>query len=241
MTSPLTRRQFQVLQAFADHQLETQLAPTLEELGQKLGVNRVTVYGHIQALLQKQCLENLMPGASRGLDLTASGRQALIPTDQKGKGHFQQNNPQTMGPSPFENASPPASEPSAAIPLLGKIAAGGPILALEEKRPVHLPSFLGVKDSTYLLQVSGDSMIEANINDQDLVLIDREAHPKANDIVVAILKNAAEEECTLKHYLPQKNGLVILKPANQAYSPIAVPGTELEVRGVVTGVIRSLK
>jgi repressor LexA len=233
MVTPLTRRQFEVLQAFADHQRETQLAPTLEELGQQLGVNRVTVYGHIQALLQKQCLENLMPGASRGLDLTESGRQALAPSSTKSQSYKGQPSPPVS-----DIALPTCPEP--ALPLLGKIAAGGPILALEDKQAVNLPTFLGVKTCTYLLEVSGDSMIEANINDHDLVLIDREAQPKPNDIVVAILKDQAEEECTLKHYLPQDNGLVILKPANQAYQPIAVARNELEVRGVVTGVIRSL-
>ena len=77
MQPPLTKRQHQILQAFQSLQAEVGYSPTLRELGEELGVNRVTVYGHIQVLLEKGALENLFPGASRGLDITEFGNSIL--------------------------------------------------------------------------------------------------------------------------------------------------------------------
>ena len=217
MTRPLTRRQREVLQAIHDYQAEEGLAPTLEELGQRFGVNRVTVFGHVQALIHKGFLEKVTPGASRNLDLTTSGRDLLQPG------------------LPFEWPDPvhePAPPPMPSVPLIGTIAAGQPIEAIEDPEPIPLDELVPVADDLYALKVRGDSMIEDNIQEGDLVFVRRNRPPRDGDIVVAILD---DNEATLKRLYQEKDGWR-LQPANARLDPVFT--NRLEVRGVVTGVLR---
>lgn len=233
MQQPLTKRQYQILQTFDRLQQDFGYSPTLNELGEDLGVNRVTVFGHIQVLVEKGAMENLMPGASRGLELTEFGQSLLQPAINK-----------PASPSPPTRTSDGSSAVSSfgprSAPLLGKIAAGGPILAEEQKQQVDIPQLLKLRQQSYLLQVSGDSMIQAQIAHGDWVVIQADRQPEAKDIVVAILKNGPQEECTLKTYLPLGNGRIKLRPENPDYEATIIRAQDLEIRGVVTGVMRSL-
>ncbi len=185
-----------------------------------LEVNRVTVYGHVQALLQKGFLENLEPGASRGLDLTDLGLTAIEKTKRPTR-------------APQELSAPSPNFPNLSLPLLGTIAAGAAIEAIENRQEIDLGSLLKTGEQTYMLEVLGDSMIEAHIQSGDYVIVRRDQSPQQGDIVVAILE---DETATLKKFFPQPDGTFILQPANQAMHPIICE--RLEVRGVVTGVIR---
>lgn len=223
---PLTTKQLQVLEAIHQHQADTGLSPTLQELGATLEVNRVTVYGHVRALLEKGFLENLEPGASRGLDFTDAGMDALRKTDRP-----------TRYPNEFAsgtNLAPATSWPAGpTIPLVGRIAAGAAIEAIEDKNDIELGEFLRTGESTYMLEVLGDSMIQAHIQSGDYVIVQKDQTPRQGDIVVAILE---DETATLKRFFPQADGSYILQPANDALQPIYCD--TLEVRGVVSGVIR---
>jgi len=230
---PLTPKQLQVLESIRHHQEETSLSPTMQELGSTLAVNRVTVYGHVRALLQKGYLENLEPGASRGLDLTDIALEVL-----------KRRRPQAVATQELiEAPSELPQHPFAGLhlPLLGRIAAGAAIEVLEDREDVDLSDFLNTTEESYMLEVRGDSMIEAHIQSGDFVVIRRDMTPKAGDIVVAILQGDAvgegSEVATLKRFFPQPDGSFILQPANAALQPIYCD--ELEVRGVVTGVLRS--
>lgn len=226
---PLTAKQLQVLEAIRRHQAESGLSPTLQELGEALAVNRVTVYGHVQALLQKGFLENLEPGASRGLELTDLGREAVDRRESAAA------SPAAGGPElriPRGGARPLAG--GLTLPLAGRIAAGAAIEAIEDREDVRLGDFLRVQEDTYLLEVLGDSMIDAHIQSGDHVVVRRDQQPREGDIVVAILE---DETATLKRFFPQKDGSYILQPANASLEPIYCD--RLEVRGVVTGVLRS--
>jgi repressor LexA len=224
---PLTRKQQEVLAAIQEHQREQGLSPTLQELGQRLAVNRVTVFGHVQALLQKGFLENLEPGASRGLELTDAGRAVLA----RRQGEEAENPTPLLPGFRTTGAVPPSWD--LPLPLCGRIAAGAAIEAIEQQEEVRMADLLHVREDTYLLEVRGDSMIEEQIRSGDFVVVQRERRPKPGDIVVAILE---DETATLKKFHPQPDGSVILQPANRALAPIHVP--RLAIRGVVTGVIR---
>jgi len=217
MNRPVTRRQHDVLQAIRTHQIEMGLSPTLEELGSELQVNRVTAYGHVQALLQKGYLENLEPGASRGLDLTAAGAALLGSAGSS-----------ATAPAPVGNA--PAFP---RIPLLGRIAAGAPIEALEQPADYGLDELLPTQGELYMLQVQGDSMIDAHIQDGDWVLVRRDLPARDGHVVVAILE---DETATLKRLRKRAGGGWLLVPENELLEPI--PVDKLEVRGVVVGVLR---
>ncbi len=119
------------------------------------------------------------------------------------------------------------------LPILGTIAAGAPIEALEEKELLALEDLVPQNRDVYVLRVRGDSMIEDSICDGDLVLVERRSDPAPGETVVAILPG---ETATLKRFQPQGDGRIRLQPANAALEPLVVD--ELEIRGVVIGVIR---
>ncbi len=120
------------------------------------------------------------------------------------------------------------------IPLLGLVEAGIPETAEEIRGDtLSLDDFLvDHKESTYLLEVKGDSMIEAHIEEGDLVLVDRKGTPKAGDIVIAEVDGG----WTMK-YLRYKNGKPYLEPANKKYSNI-YPEYDMKIAAIVRAVIR---
>jgi repressor LexA len=127
----------------------------------------------------------------------------------------------------------PDYTPPRGIPLLGTIAAGRPILEVEDPDEVMLEEYLGIQDETFLLKVKGDSMIEDHIQDGDLVLIERAQSARDGEIVVAVL----DGETTLKRFY-REGPIVRLQPANARLDPTYVPADKVEVRGVLRGVIR---
>jgi repressor LexA len=122
------------------------------------------------------------------------------------------------------------------VPLLGTIAAGGPIEAVEEPEPLDLASFFPTRGDYYVLKVQGDSMIEDHIEDGDLVLVERRTDARDGDTVVAILPGDGVEETTLKRFYREGGGMVRLEPRNPRLQPIR--SREVKVRGIVRGVLR---
>lgn len=131
-----------------------------------------------------------------------------------------------------------------AIPVLGRVAAGTPLLA-EENREGELPVSPGALpnggDDVFALRVRGDSMVDAHICDGDLVLVRQQDSAHPNDIVVAMVASdvTGEGEATVKRYL-REGARVILKPENRTMSPIVVDPRQREVRilGKVIGLLR---
>jgi repressor LexA len=131
------------------------------------------------------------------------------------------------------------------VPILGRIAAGGPLLAAENREgdlPVAPGSLPGGGEDVFALRVRGDSMIEAHICDGDLVLVHRQDTAQPNDIVVALLESETSEgEATVKRFL-RDGHRVVLKPENATMAPIVVDPRERQVRilGKVIGLLRGL-
>jgi repressor LexA len=119
------------------------------------------------------------------------------------------------------------------LPLVGLIAAGEPIEAIEQRgETVAVPAELAVGDDTYVLQVKGDSMTEDGIYDGDYVIVERNFYPKNGDVVVALLDN---QYATLKRYYREQRR-IRLQPANRNYNPIYVKNPAIQ--GIVRGLIR---
>jgi len=122
---------------------------------------------------------------------------------------------------------------SGGLPILGTIAAGAPIDALETPEVLAFEELVPPGSDVYVLRVRGNSMIEDSIRDGDMVLVERRSDPTPGETVVAVLPG---EAATLKRFYPEPDGRVRLQPANASLSPLLVD--EVEVRGVVIGVIR---
>ena len=130
-----------------------------------------------------------------------------------------------------DGASAPAR---AGLRVLGRIAAGRPIDAVEDEECIDLAELTSRGEDMYALRVSGSSMIEDCICDGDLVLVERRNTARDGEVVVAVLP---DETATLKRYYRER-GRIRLQPANSQMEPIYAPS--VEIRGVVIGVVRSL-
>ena len=195
-----TPKQLQIMQFIQDYRRSNGTAPTLEEIGQSLGIHRVTVHQHVGALVKKGAVQKL---AQRSRSIEILDRDFL---------------------------------PKPTIPLLGRIAAGRPIEATEEAEHFTLEELLPLEPgNSFLLRVSGQSMIEDHIADGDLVVVEPRNAARDGEIVVALV----DGEATLKRLYRDGPDVWRLQPANASMSPILVrPPQKLEIRGVVRGVLR---
>ena len=196
----ITRRQRDILRFFEEYSHEQGISPTLEEIAQHFGLNKVTIFGHVAELERKGILRRTAKGVSRGL--------------------------QIVDPSEGESEGP-------SLRVLGTIAAGGPIETLEEPEVLPFAELAPPEKDVYVLKVKGDSMIEDAICDGDLVVVERRSAARNGETVVAVLPG---EEATLKRLYKEADGRFRLQPANATMQPIYTQ--ELEIRGVVIGVIR---
>jgi repressor LexA len=119
------------------------------------------------------------------------------------------------------------------LPLVGVIAAGLPIEAIEDRELFDMVELIEGKDEPFLLRVRGDSMIDEQIRDGDFVICERRTAAHNGETVVAVLE---DEEATLKKFYRERGGRVRLEPANPTMKPFYPK--QVEVRGVVVGVLR---
>jgi repressor LexA len=120
------------------------------------------------------------------------------------------------------------------LPLLGYVAAGAPIEAIVGNETIDVPETLAGNRDTYVLRVKGDSMIDEQIRDGDFVIVEDRKTAENGETVVALLSGS---DVTLKKFY-RENGKVRLQPANVTIEPIVVPAEQVQVQGVVIGVMR---
>lgn len=120
------------------------------------------------------------------------------------------------------------------IPLVGKIAAGMPIEAIENREELDLEDLFRTSGETFVLRVTGDSMIDEQIRDGDYVICERRSTPRNGETVVALLR---DDEATLKKFYKEGNR-IRLQPANPNFKPIYVD--DVTIQGVVIGVVRRI-
>jgi repressor LexA len=202
----LTEKQIRVLRYFRDYRRDKGIAPTLDEAAHALGVSKITIHEHLNQLTRKGAIHR---------DRAKARAVAILHDPDAGDDVHAQ---------------------SASLPLVGLIAAGQPIEALEDRQEMTLTELVPTGDRIYLLKVRGKSMIEDHIDDGDLVVVERRETANDGDIVVAILEG---EEATLKRFYRERNGSIRLQPANSTMEPIFT--NRVQVRGVVRGVIRRFR
>ena len=219
----LTPRQVKVL-ACIKEAIETRgYPPSMREIGQAVGLTSTSSVSHQLKVLEEKGFLKRDPHRPRALEVflpeLMARRKAISSADDS-----------SVDETDIGNTMPQASY----VPVVGRIAAGGPILAEERVEAVFpLPQQLVGDGQLFLLEVSGDSMIDAAICDGDYVVIRQEQTASNGQIVAALIG----EEATVKTF-QRKDGKVWLLPHNDAYEPI--DGTHASILGVVTAVLRSL-
>ena len=129
-------------------------------------------------------------------------------------------------------ATPKAIE----LPLLGAVAAGYPIEALDHNETIAVPeSFVGRGGNHYVLRVRGMSMIDEQIRDGDFVVVNERARADNGETVIALIDGTS---ATVKKYYRERDGRIRLQPANQTMDPIYVNENDVKIQGVVVGVLR---
>ena len=228
LTPSLTDRQQAVLDVLRQHVAEHGYPPTVREIGEVLGMaSSSTVHSHLAALERAGIIER-DPTKPRALKWGPNAVAAGV--EEAG------------APSSGASGAGTGSggdvdvESGLALPLVGRVAAGAPILAEEHvEQYVPVPRQLTRSGESFLLKVRGDSMEGAGILDGDWVVVRHQ--PDANDgqIVVALVGD--DEEATCKR-LERRGGQVLLHSENPAYEPI-VPES-VRIVGIVTGVMRAI-
>ncbi len=120
------------------------------------------------------------------------------------------------------------------LPLLGQVAAGQPIEAIEEDNTISVPEQLVRRDNTFCLRIKGESMIEEGIRDGDYIIVEGRDTANQGETVVALIG----DEATVKKYYREADGRIRLQPANPSMEPIYVTEDRLQIRGVVVGLMR---
>ena len=212
-TNQLTPRQLQLLRAIRSFQASRYYSPTIAELASELGVSRSTAFEHI-AELRKKALLRACPGRARSLRLTSKAQKLLDRLTTTSSNSYLQ--------------------PPTGISLVGKVAAGSPIEAIEDTELLSLSSHFGSGDCLFALEVVGDSMAGDDIRDGDLVICRRSAVADQGQLVIAIVDN---ENATLKRFHKEKD-CVRLQPANNDYDPIY--SDHCRIQAVVIGLLRKL-
>jgi repressor LexA len=121
------------------------------------------------------------------------------------------------------------------LPLLGRVAAGTPIEAVAATETIFVPEDMVGRQDTYVLQVKGDSMIDEQIRNGDYVIVESRKTARDGEMVIALLEG---ERVTLKKMYREGGGKVRLQPANAKLKPIFVDQDDLQIQGVVIGVLR---
>ncbi len=211
MLSKRQREIFDFVVAYAD---KHGYPPTVREIGESVGLaSPSTVHAHL-ANLERAGYLRRDPTKPRALEVV--GRERA------------------------ETGVASAAHQAARLPLVGEIAAGGPLLAeqnIEEYLAVPEPLSAGEED--FLLRVKGDSMVEAGILEGDYVVVHRQQTARDGDIVVALAgEDEAADEATVKRFF-RENGRIRLQPENSSLSPMYPD--HVQILGKVTGVFRTLR
>jgi repressor LexA len=135
-----------------------------------------------------------------------------------------------------ELTRPDAGAPSIELPLLGAVAAGLPIEAIQDQETLAVPpDMVSRRRDNYVLRVEGNSMIEEQIRDGDYIVVQAQEHAEDGQMVVALV---GQEAATVKKLYREPGGRIRLQPANPTMEPIFVDARDVKVQGVVVGVIR---
>jgi repressor LexA len=225
----LTKKQHELLMFIHERIKETGVSPSFDEMKEALDLaSKSGIHRLITALEERGFLRRL-PHRARALEVVKLPQQATTAAPPKGRAPFK---PQLVD---VGVVLPAAANDARELPILGRIAAGTPIEAIQQERDrISVPETMLGAGEHFVLEVQGDSMINAGILDGDFVVIRRTDAANSGDIVVALVMG---EEATLKR-LRRKGASIALEAANPAYETRIFGPDQVAVQGRLVGLIR---
>jgi repressor LexA len=230
---PLTEKEKSILEFIESEVANNGVSPSYQEIKDHFGfasfnsvqnyVKQLTSKGYIEiAGHQKRAIQILHPSQS----VQQSLQQKMVPS-------------KNGSPRSSVLLTPGGREEILSLPLLGKVAAGSPIEHFENDEFVQVPPDMVRNPSkSYALKVSGQSMIEDGIFDGDIILVQKQASASNGEIIVASIDNESTVKRIFMKNNPEKGKLVELRPANSTMKSMWYPPEQVNIQGVVVGLIR---
>jgi len=224
----LTKKQHELLMFIHDSMKDTDISPSFEEMKEALGLkSKSGIHRLISALVERGYIERL-PNRARALRVVClpEGSDTAVANDST-SARSEHNNIEQFTPAPQAE--------TLGIPLYGKIAAGTPIEAIrDEGHTIDIPPSLLGSGQHYALEVNGDSMINAGIQDHDIVIIKKAETCNNGQIVVALVD---DNEVTLKRFR-RAGSKIILEPENDTHEPRVLDPDRVKVQGHLISLFR---
>ena len=248
---PLTPKEKGILEFLEIYIGRHGLSPSFQEIKDHFGFASFnSVQRYLKQLEKKEYIH--VPGGNRKRAISLLSSSSAV-QDSVTQLHDSHNN-NIFARSAFPSADSSPREASASfaeplsLPLLGKVAAGLPIEAMEDNEFVDVPaSFVRNANKSYALQVQGNSMIDDGIHDRDIILVQEQSHASEGEIVVAMVDTEATVKRFYKHRVVPKAGqnhvdwdgpVIELRPSNSEMKSMWFHPAQVEIRGVVVGLLR---
>src|SRR5579863_8095264 len=232
----LTRKQYELLRFISERLKESGVPPSFDEMKDALDLRSKSGIHRLITALEERGFIRRLPNRARAIEViklpelaTAGGgsRRGFTPSVIEG----------TLGKVRGSSSIGAADdgERPVAVPVMGRIAAGTPIEALQTRsHTISVPPDMLGSGEHYALEVRGDSMVEAGILDGDMALIQRNETAETGDIVVALID---DEEATLKRFR-RRGASIALEPANTSYEVRILPPNRVRIQGKLVGLFR---
>jgi len=234
----LTRKQFELLRFIHERLKEAGVPPSFDEMKDALDLRSKSGIHRLITALEERGFIRRLPNRARAIEVIklpesvaqgmgggGNGRRGFTPSVIEGD----------LGRVRQLSADDEGSDRPVAVPVMGRIAAGTPIEAIQTRtHTINMPPDLLTSGEHFALEVRGDSMIEAGILDGDTALIKRSDAADTGDIVVALID---DEEATLKRFR-RRGASIALEPANTAYEVRILPPNRVRIQGKLVGLFR---
>ena len=227
----LTRKQFELLRFIHERLKESGIPPSFDEMKDALDLRSKSGIHRLITALEERGFIRRLPNRARAIEVIklpetvahGTGRRGFTPNVIEG------NLGRVRAPSEDDGGRP------VAVPVMGRIAAGTPVEAIQTKsHTINVPPEMLTTGEHFALEVRGDSMIEAGILEGDMALIRRTEAADTGDIVVALID---DEEATLKRFR-RRGASIALEPANTSYEVRILPPTRVRIQGKMVGLFR---
>jgi repressor LexA len=229
----LTRKQYELLRFISERLKESGVPPSFDEMKDALDLRSKSGIHRLITALEERGFIRRLPNRARAIEViklpelsgNSNGRRGFTPSVIEG----------TLGRVRNSGGAEDDSSHPVAVPVMGRIAAGTPIEALQTRsHTISVPPDMLGSGEHYALEVRGDSMVDAGILDGDMALIQRNETAETGDIVVALID---EEEATLKRFR-RRGASIALEPANTSYEVRILPPNRVKIQGKLIGLYR---